>query len=751
MEKLWEYLIRIGGKVNMKRFFAFAMVLIFLSSVLVGCDKNNSKESNINWAIPDEIKNIQVSYNPVKYKAEVPHYDILKGLGNIENIAQFSGFSDDQKSMIEENGFVVLPGKQTKMNYLYDSNEYLGIPNFVTSDVVLHLYHQFYEKSLFYVENEYLAKDLEQLTDRMFDKSVIVFEQINDNKLKDIQKKNIAYFLVGKMIMAENPDIDVSVDSDILDLAKEEYDLIQKASGYEKSPLFDTDLDYSQFTVRGHYTYNPLLQKFFKTMMWYGFTPIKLMNMETEEFYYENTQQAQLMTYTVFLEYKGSNDIKTWNNIYEPTGFYVGQSDDLNIMDLKELIVSVFGENVDIEDSNNSSYHDKLYEAVKNLREPEIKAKITNAPVAKEFKFMGQRYILDGYIMQELMDPYLRPVPTGLDVMGVLGSKQGEDLLFNNYQPQKQWPDYQKNYDKLKNEVKSYKNEIWQSNLYNGWLWAIQKEIMEFDENSGMPVFMTNESWRNKSLNAALSSYAELKHDTVLYGKQPVAEMGGPMEVADQHYVEPNVELYDNLLWLMEYTVKNLEARKLLNDDFKDGAEKNIELLKLLRDCSVKELKNENLTEDEKNKLLWIGGTLENISNSYSFGASASDKESFSIEQNDMIIADVATLGNNKYLNMGTGFFDEIYVAVPVEGKLYLTRGIVYSYYEFVGDKRLTDEEWWDLQGLKKVKEDSYEYFRMEEPSKNLPDQPFWVNIFKSDSNNVKIESLEVDWDKINE
>ena len=195
MEKLWEYLIRIGGKVNMKRFFAFAMVLIFLSSVLAGCDKNNSKESNINWAIPDEIKNIQVSYSPVKYKAEVPHYDILKGLGNIENIAQFSGFSDDQKSMIEENGFVVLPGKQTKMNYLYDSNEYLGIPNFVTSDVVLHLYHQFYEKSLFYVENEYLAKDLEQLTDRMFDKSVIVFEQINDNKLKDINELNSRYAL----------------------------------------------------------------------------------------------------------------------------------------------------------------------------------------------------------------------------------------------------------------------------------------------------------------------------------------------------------------------------------------------------------------------------------------------------------------------------------------------------------------------------------------------------------------------------
>ena len=298
------------------------------------------------------------------------------------------------------------------------------------------------------------------------------------------------------------------------------------------------------------------------------------------------------------------------------------------------------------------------------------------------------------------------------------------------------------------------KDQLWQNNLYNGWLWSINKQLNEYDKNSGMPIFMTNDSWRSKSLNAALSSYAELKHDTVLYGKQPIAEAGGAMAVADQHYVEPNVELYDTMLWLMKYTVENLKARRLLNDSFLEGTESHIRLLELLRDASIKELNNEPLTEEEKSSLLWVGGLIEGIMNWYIF-ASASDENSYngaySIEQSSMLVSDVATLPSEHYLCMGTGYFDEIYVVVPVEGKLYLTRGAVYSYYEFVNNKRLTDEEWWALHGLKTIKEEHYEYMEYGEPSKQLPAQPFWVNTFKSKTNNVKIEPPEVDWDNSKE
>ncbi|HKL99888.1 MAG TPA: DUF3160 domain-containing protein, partial [Mobilitalea sp.] len=99
------------------------------------------------------------------------------------------------------------------------------------------------------------------------------------------------------------------------------------------------------------------------------------------------------------------------------------------------------------------------------------------------------------------------------------------------------------------------------------------------------------------------------------------------------------------------------------------------------------------------------------------------------------------------YLSLGTGFFDDIYVVVPIDGKLFLSRGSVYSSYEFNSDKRLTDEEWWALNGITIIKEEYADYAEYAEPSENMPEQPFWVKTFKSDMNKVEIAEKEVDWD----
>ena len=57
------------------------------------------------------------------------------------------------------------------------------------------------------------------------------------------------------------------------------------------------------------------------------------------------------------------------------------------------------------------------------------------------------------------------------------------------------------------------------------------------------------------------------------------------------------------------------------------------------------------------------------------------------------VIADVHT-SDSAYLEAGVGTAAEIYVAVTQYGKIYLTRGAVFDYYEFVSGERLTDEEW---------------------------------------------------------
>ncbi|MDD4112550.1 MAG: DUF3160 domain-containing protein [Herbinix sp.] len=684
------------------------------------------------------------------FEAKVDPYVINKDLSNIENIQYFNGFTDEQKDMISKNGFVVLPSTNTRMSYIYDHNEYLKVPNFVTSDSVLHLYHQFFDKSLLHIESDYLYNYMDILTDQMLDKSIRLIDILEDKEMKALQEKNIIFFLVARMLMLDSKDIDVEIREELFNIAIEEFDLIESAENFTESPLFGFDIDYSQFTVRGHYTRSEELGRFFKALMWFGTAPLPFYDKD-ENYIYENVLQSLLMSYTTFLDSEFICDAELWNNIYQPTKQYVGDSDDINVFMMNGLRLEVFGENEDPNIFDDKEYYDKLAQAVKDLPEPKIQGKFMQdvanpitTPTGKQFRYMGQRYIMDSYIMQELMMPILRPLPSALDVMGVFGSKTAEDLMMNYYKPQDNWPDYVDTFYSLKEEVSEYDVDTWGENLYNGWLWSIKENLTEYDEDSGMPIFMTNEAWKAKSLNASVASYTELKHDTVLYGKQGVAEGGnGVIYKNHYHYVEPNVYLYSKLLYLTEYTMSVLRERNMLENHLEQGATYYQELLQFLIECSIKELRNEKLSDDEYNSLLYYGASMANITDNFLF-AVAKDYETTDIA--DMQVTDVAT-NPGAYLSLGTGFFDYIYVVIPVDGKLYLSRGAVYSSYEFISNKRLTDEEWWALNGIT-VNEDEYvSYPEYTEPSNDLPGQPNWVNRFKSYENNLTVDKIDVEWE----
>lgn len=703
------------------------------------------------WSLIKTVELEKPAYEVPAYEAKVTPYTVAEDLTNIENINQFEGFTKEQIAMLVNNGFVVLPETNTRIYYVYDNNEYKGVPNFVSSDTALHLYHQFYDKSLMSIEINYLYQDLELMTKQMLQKSMLLEQELTDPELKKLQQKNIIYFMVARMLMLQTDDLGVEVGAEYQSLtatAKQEYALAQAAEGITESPLFGHELDYSQFTVRGHYTRTEELGKFFRTMMWFGYSPLGFVD-PSGELLYNNVLQALLITYTTIADSETTCDAELWSDIYQPTAQYVGLSDDINVFTMNGLRHEVFGENENPDIYNDSEYHDALAAAVKALPEPQIQGKTvqTTQVTGKQFRFMGQRYTLDADILQTLMEPILRPIPTSLDVMGVLGSSTAEDILIHDYKPQEAWPEYTDRYQALKAEVAEYGAGYWQKNLYTGWLSATQDVLAEYDASSGMPFFMTNEAWRNKSLNTALSSYAELKHDSVLYGKQAMAEMGGPVATSELHYVEPNVELYYRLLYLTEFTCKVLEDNGMLNENLKTGSDTYKEFLNLLVTCSVKELRNEPLTEEENRKLLWCGGTMETIMTSFLMGVT----DDFETKDDaDMLITDIAT-GGASYLSIGTGYFDDIYVVIPYDGKLYLSRGSVYSFYEFTSGERLTDEAWWELNGVKVVREDFGDYIEYGEPSKDLPAQPDFVHTFKSDSNNVIITSLEVLWDLLEE
>lgn len=666
-------------------------------------DDKDAKGNNevVNFVAEKDRKTIEVPFIPTEFEALLQSYKVDEDLTNIENLEQFGSFSDEQKNLIVKNGFVVVPTKEEQLFYIYENNEYLKIPSFITTDSVLQVYHIFFDYSLRILEMEKLLGYSEQLTESMMDKSVYLYNKATNEEIQEALLKNISFFATAWLCLdKELPDY---IPQEAVILANAELELILSEGGFLKSAIFPYELDYSQYKPRGHYTRNDDLKRYFKTMMWYGQGPFPLYkvndNMEIEK-NIEQTLQALLVTYGVFLERNGSNDIELWENIYDPTNFYVGTSDDLTIYHYKDLLVDVYGENPDINTLNQRDKLDKLYLEAEKLPEPQIQAKYTSVttPVGKQLRFMGQRYIPDAYITQELVEPIVRPVPSGLDVMGVIGSDRAYDIQININHVDEKWAEYPVIFNKLKDKFDNVSQDKWQSNMYYGWMWTLKGLLDKYED--GYPSFMTNQAWEDKSLSTALASWAELKHDTILYGKQSGAECGGGFEPPKiRGYVEPNIEVYEKLLWLTQYSRKNLTEREIITGSIESKLQDFEDLLQFLINCSVKELRGEELSEDEYYQLLTYGGLLEYLTSSFAGDGIRWFEITSETDKNMAVIADIHTIAPNEYsdggyFEVGVGPAYEIFVVVPINGKLYLTRGSVFSYYEFESQKRLTDEEW---------------------------------------------------------
>ena len=143
---------------------------------------------------------------------------------------------------------------------------------------------------------------------------------------------------------------------------------------------------------------------------------------------------------------------------------------------------------------------------------------------------MGQRFTLDASIFQRLVyrevkedkQGQRRMLPKALDIPAALGSEEAYTILEDTGETG--YEGYPENMDKLRKYIADLDGETWTQNLYWSWLYTLDTLIGEKGE--GYPSFMHNKAWLHKELNTFLSSWTELKHDTILYAKQIYAEMG---------------------------------------------------------------------------------------------------------------------------------------------------------------------------------------------------------------------------------
>jgi hypothetical protein len=399
----------------------------------------------------------------------------------------------------------------------------------------------------------------------------------------------------------------------------------------------------------------------------------------------------------------------------------------------------------------------------KDIEELKIQAKKL-LEETKGFRLMGQRFTIDSWLFSEIVSPYsgeytgpkpplptdekpftftwndpyppekenrpftwvktdvkacpppaereVRGFPRGLDVMALFGSKRAKEIL--KELGDTEYSDYEKKFSELKKEIDSLPPDAWFQNLYWNWLYVLKSLFGEFGE--GYPTFMQTKAWQDKELTTALSSWAELRHDTILYVKQSytMAELGAGPEEPVVGYVEPVPEFYARLLTLTKMTNQGLKklvpTEELEKLKIEDTLNRFSEILTRLLEISKKELENKPLTEEEYYFIDNFGAISEGLIKEIAEGET--DPDIFKTT----LVADVHTEGNTKMvLEEGVGYIKTLIVAYKLpQGHILLGVGPVFSYYEFKQpmENRLTDEAWREI--LKT----------------NPPPEPEWVKNF---------------------
>ena len=622
---------------------------------------------------------------PATAAPRVPAYGVDEALANVSNAGRFS-LAPEQKALLHAQGFFATPfmgmPSATGYNEMYDLymdvNE-SGLPVFVSSDVVLHAYHRFFDDILQTVEETRFSPALNALDADLFAQAVLW-----DNPLRTPSTTLLAAY---EAVALKLLDPAWEVPAEYATVVAQEVALIEAHQGYELSPLFQAYFeDYSQYKPRGHYTKSETLKRYFKAMMWHGRMTFVLRDAL-------GTARPDLTGAALLLTQALARTDRTaaWRSLYVPTVFFVGKSDDFLYTDYLAVARMVYGDGFDalepaaiLDPAMVAAFIAAAEEA---LNPPDI-----TTQTGPGLRFMGQRFIPDSYMFTQLTYPSVedRYLPKGLDVMALLGSDRAQALL--EEMGETAYPGYPGQFAKLQDYIAQQPPGAWAQNLYWNWLYALMPLL--YPKGEGYPFFMTNPAWEIKDLNAALGSWTELRHDTILYAKQSSSGTGYPPEYyAMVGYVEPNPELYSRLASLTVYTREGLDRFGLLTQDTLARLDGFSSLLWRLMTMAEKELTNLPLSIEEQGLLSRFGFTLRDL-------LTAPGEPVGTPEEDPMpIVADVHTDPNSATcLEEGVGYPLRLVVAVPIGGRVYLSVGAALAYYEFpqpIAD-RLTDEQWRD-------------------------------------------------------
>jgi len=603
-------------------------------------------------------------------------------LTGVHIVAAVRGFlrNPGVAAALAKNGFVVVPSDMRLFQYAYEGNVYSGWPVFVTTDVAYHEWHQLFDKTLRSLEQDVLLPKLEKLVSGLVQAAHAQTGELAGTPLADAASRVEQLFDVAAA--------ELGLPVELTSLAAKEKALIDAHTApAATSPLLGLKVDYSVFTPRGHYTRSASLTRYFVAMSVLGQLPFCLPGTVECQPGVEPARIGILASRTL----TGNGQlVSLWRSIYEPTAFLVGRGDDYT-----PLEVAAAAKKVDpawLRDARPLASDAAVAKVVRAL--VATRPVLIN-PEKASIRFLGTRFVVDSYILDQLIYPNVgtpdkpRLMPSALDLVAVFGSDLAYKIL--EKEGATAYAHYGSQLAKLRKAVAARPAGDWGSTVYDAWLYAL--EPMFVAHGTPFPDFMRTTLWRAKDQQAGLGSYAELKHDTILYAKQFAAEGGGEAVPARRNWVEPDPVAFARLASAAALLRDGLRERRLLTPREATLLRDEIGMFGLFERIAKDELAAKPISKRDNDRLTGIGAELESL------WFRTSDASAGNIPTADQADAVVADLGSSPkgVLEVGTGRVDRIYVLVPDgKGGFEVALGGVYSYYEFTSPpgRRLDDTAW---------------------------------------------------------
>lgn len=454
------------------------------------------------------------------------------------------GLTDAELAKLDDNGFVISK-RQAFPTFVrgYAAVYFEHLPVFISADAILEAVHSSYDELLRLVELEALIPMVTELL-------ASVHAALGSSTAEESVRADLdTYLSVARSLLEDGPVSPVAGGNptDVQRLVA----VAKAADGLEDVTLFGAPrtIDGSQYVPRGHYTETRALTNYFRAMMWLGREDLRLL--ETQPDGTLKFLRPQYEAMLLLRELLDDQATEQWTKVDAALQAFVGESDYMVVPEVDSLVADLGGPAA-ARAATDEAARAAILAGGYGFQEIASHVMVNGGvvetlPLSRSFALFGQRYVLDSYVFSQVVYDRVpvRLMPDPLDAaFAALGNDAALPLLDLTEDPK-----YPGALDATRTLTDAHSEGFWDANLYNLWSSALRalspKSTSDEAANAGLPEVSLTEPWNRRVLNTQLGSWAELRHDSLLYVKQSYT--GVPVCEYPDAYVDPYPEFFERL------------------------------------------------------------------------------------------------------------------------------------------------------------------------------------------------------------